>query len=582
MALPISPISTQDVRGVLGVTGTSSFGDLCNNIGVNEAGLNSTYCPDLGAGKLANLRSTPYVLGKFRGYDHSVVPVIDIHKLLDPPTWLSGGTWTYNQWANSFDPINNGVDVSFGFDSSFGGYYYDASITAIPSWITVKNIAGDALSVGSTVRPFGGYSGDGGMKVWPNSANGGSSDRSGQVIISNNYSGTASWTVYQAAYIPPPSINDWLESDVSVIYTSPYPMASFQGTSPDYYIRMLGGFKYVLTLTNVSTNTVTFGSDCSVAVVSRSQYNILDEGYEYPGPWIVQVINSGSTPAMPASLGPSSSWSSGVLDARGGGTWDSTTGYDADSLWNVNEWWPRVYFSGYVGQSYDNVVVHWGNSNPALIHDPSLIYSPHSKNFGWEGGSQIVDIDYDAYWWDGPWTISESLSWISITGGSGTGPGSFTINCDQQSSGGAARNGTITINSFSTPGSPSYTIAVSQDASLNPGPFNISMDIQYIGDMSFDSGLIGPIYLRTYPGNTIVSTINLVGYYKGGNQVFSGVTGGQTYYVDFSAVYYWLNVFSTSGTSYWRYAGDLYWNYQNYTDPFTLTQSIALEFETPH
>lgn len=371
MALPISPLSTDDVRGVLNVTGPSSFGALCNNIAVNEAGLDPVYCPDLGAGKLANLRSIPYILNKFRNYDH---------------------------------------------------------------------------------------------------------------------------------YIAPPSINDWLTADVSMVYNAPYPMSyMYAGGNPgEEYIHMMGGFKYVLTLTNVSTNTIYFGIDCSVAVVSKSQYEVMEEGYDYPGPYLAHYFYSGSTPALPSSIPPGGSWSSGVMDIRYGGIWDSSTNYNTDSLWSLNEFWPNVYFTGWVGASYDNVVVAWGNTNPALIHDPSISYSPASKNFSKDGGSQVIDIDFDTYWWDGVWSISESLPWINITGGSGSGPGSFTINCDPQpGAGGSARNGYVTINAFQVSGSPSYAVYVSQDASEGPLPAG-DVSIYFTEDGSIRTDFISDETIRIY------------------------------------------------------------------------------------
>ena len=496
MALPISPLSTDDVRGVLVVTGPSSFGALCNNITVNEAGLDPVYCPDLGAGRLANLRTIPYLLNKFRNYDHYIIPVVDIWKMVGAPVWYSGGTWTYDTWANSFDPINNGIDVSFGFDASYAGSFYDASIIHIPSWITLKNNFNDTLYEGDSVSPYQFEN----MRAWPNSPNGGGSDRVDSVDIANNYSGTCSWAVVQGHYIAPPSINDWLTADVSMVYNAPYPMSyMYPAANPgDEYIHMMGGFKYVLTLTNVSTNTINFGIDCSVAVVSKSQYEVMEEGYDFPGPYLSHVFYSGSIPPLPSSIPPGGSWSSGVMDIRYGGIWDSSTNYNTDSLWSLNEFWPNVYFTGWVGASYDNVVVAWGNTNPALIHDPSISYSPASKNFSKDGGSQVIDIDFDTYWWDGVWSISESLPWINITGGSGSGPGSFTINCDPQpGAGGSARNGYVTINAFQVSGSPSYTVYVSQDASEGPLPAG-DVSIYFTEDGSIRTDFISDETIRIY------------------------------------------------------------------------------------
>ena len=529
MALPISPISTNDIRDVLSVTGPSSFSALCNNGAVNAAGLDPTYCPGVDpAARLANLRSTPYSIGKFRGYTHSIF--VDIQRISqdDPnyPGFMPGATWSWNQAGNWYDSVGtNAFEVSLGFDSSAGEIWYDASVADVSSWVTLKNGANDEKGIGSTVKPAHGNGPAGSMRVWPNSQNDTYEARSSQLVVVNNYGGQENWPIVQGAQpIPPPSINDWLEADISVLYTASQPMASLLGIYPDTYIRMFSNWKYVLTLTNVSTNTVNFGIDCSVAVISHSQYKNMEEGRDYPGPWVVDYYYSGSTVPLPSSINAGSTWSSGVIDIRGGGQWDSSADYwytgAATDEWNNNEWWPTVYFTGYVGSMYNNVQVKFGQTDPALIHqiDVSLNNSPNplSINFSKNGYVNYpISVDFmGSSWWNGPWLVSESLSWISITGSPGTGDGTFYITCDQQPDGGAYRSGSIT---FTADVAGVRTINVSQDSSISesmsaaPGTGSVTVAGGTLNTTVIASGAWTALYVSD-PDSAVVGITPSLGF----------------------------------------------------------------------
>jgi len=472
MALPTIGLSTDDIRGILlpgiGETIPTSFGDLCNCASVYAAGLDPTYCSGATpADRLNNLRSIPYVLNKFRGYEHSIF--VDIQRIFvgDPnyPGYLPGATWSWDDVGNTYDPVGfNSFEVSMGFDSSAGGLYYDASIADVSSWIVIKNAANDPLEIGSTVKPVI-YGLSGTMRLWPNSQNTSYDARGGQLVMVNNYGGQETWPIIQSGMpIPPPSINDWLIADISALYPSA-PFATLQTDVPFDYIHMFAGWKFVLTLTNVSTNTVNFSLDSSVAVVSKSQYEIMEKGYDFPGPWLVHYFYSGSTPALPSSLNAGQTWSSGVIDIRFGGMWDSSTNYQTSSLWAVNEWWPNVYFSGTVGTLvYNNEVVKWGNTDPVVIHQPDVSVRPSAIHFTKNGSANVpVEIEfYDTYWWNGLWEATKDLSWITLTNASDYGDGYVYVTCAQQPNGGAYRSGTITISSIG----PARTISVSQDASI--------------------------------------------------------------------------------------------------------------------
>lgn len=72
MALPTTNLKLKDVATALGMSLTNiSMYAVFNNLSVNGNGLNPTYCAGAdSAARLANLRTTPYSLNKFRGYEH--------------------------------------------------------------------------------------------------------------------------------------------------------------------------------------------------------------------------------------------------------------------------------------------------------------------------------------------------------------------------------------------------------------------------------------------------------------------------------------------------------------------------------
>jgi len=73
MALQTSNLKLYDVSMALGEGNYNiSMYNLFTSLSVNADGLDPNYCPGATpAARLTNLRTTPYNLGKFRGYDHS-------------------------------------------------------------------------------------------------------------------------------------------------------------------------------------------------------------------------------------------------------------------------------------------------------------------------------------------------------------------------------------------------------------------------------------------------------------------------------------------------------------------------------
>lgn len=70
MAVPITNMEASDITDELGETGVISLDKLHLSSKVIASGLNNTYCPGANAyARLDNLRTVPYEIGKFRGYD---------------------------------------------------------------------------------------------------------------------------------------------------------------------------------------------------------------------------------------------------------------------------------------------------------------------------------------------------------------------------------------------------------------------------------------------------------------------------------------------------------------------------------
>jgi hypothetical protein len=77
MTLPTTNFSISEIKTELGIPSqyVNSIRELFQYGGIRKAGLNSTYCPGSSEDdRLSNLRSIPYSIGKWRGYNHSVTP----------------------------------------------------------------------------------------------------------------------------------------------------------------------------------------------------------------------------------------------------------------------------------------------------------------------------------------------------------------------------------------------------------------------------------------------------------------------------------------------------------------------------
>lgn len=105
-----------------------------------------------------------------------------------------------------------------------------------------------------------------------------------------------------------------------------------------------------------------------------------------------------------------------------------------------------------------------GDARIYKINGPEISLSPTSKNFTDSGGSQVVNVTASLQ--SLSWQANESLSWITISSSTGTGNGSFTINCDQQTDGGSARSGTVSVVCTNNSKASTKYFSVSQDGSI--------------------------------------------------------------------------------------------------------------------
>lgn len=97
------------------------------------------------------------------------------------------------------------------------------------------------------------------------------------------------------------------------------------------------------------------------------------------------------------------------------------------------------------------------------INSPEINISPTSRNFTSSGGTQAVNVTSNLQ--SLSWQANENQSWLSISSSTGTGDGSFTINCDQQPNGGSGRSATITVLCTNNSKVTTKYFSVTQDSS---------------------------------------------------------------------------------------------------------------------
>ncbi|MDA3943723.1 MAG: hypothetical protein PF694_09320 [Bacteroidetes bacterium] len=138
-ALPTANLKLSDVADALGMSLVNiSMYAVFNNTAVNGDGLDSTYCAGADAAeKLSNLRTTPYNLGKFRGYDHSgggglYTAIICYHSTSKTPCGgISMSTTVYSTQGAIFFAYINQQEIysdSGGNTIADAGWYSDDEV----------------------------------------------------------------------------------------------------------------------------------------------------------------------------------------------------------------------------------------------------------------------------------------------------------------------------------------------------------------------------------------------------------------------------------------------------------------------
>jgi len=137
-ALPTSNLKLYDVSMALGEGNNNiSMYNVFTSGSINAEGLDPNYCPGATpAARLANLQSTPYVLGKFRGYDHSAgsslnAILVSVTSAINPCNTLYTATTVYS----------NQTTIA-GTYAAHGLLYSDSSGTtyATSSWYTEDEV----------------------------------------------------------------------------------------------------------------------------------------------------------------------------------------------------------------------------------------------------------------------------------------------------------------------------------------------------------------------------------------------------------------------------------------------------------
>lgn len=163
MALPITNLKLYDVANALGMSLTNiSMYAVFNNVSVNGAGLDPTYCAGADAtARLTNLRTTPYSLNKFRNYNHSALTALTVSVTTsqNPCGAPSSGQTVYCTHSSLSAAYAGGGYIytdSSGTTHCSAGKYSDVSGT----WYTYSGSAFTAetvcttLSVVNAVGPF--------------------------------------------------------------------------------------------------------------------------------------------------------------------------------------------------------------------------------------------------------------------------------------------------------------------------------------------------------------------------------------------------------------------------------------------
>jgi hypothetical protein len=417
-----------EAQSWLSITNNSSIGNgqFIINVAQQSTGNNersATVCVDSSAAQVCVTVTQ----------DASVV--IGIYRLYDPPVWEYGASWTYDQFGSEYQ------NASFGFDSSRNNVYYDASIVSFPTWITLNDPKGSPdWAINDSISPYA--SNQDMMIPYPNSANMSTEIRNGIIRLENNQGSNAEWTVSQSGFpTSPPPVT--FTVDISMIGDG-WMNTIYSLAGSNSYLRMYPSWSYVLKVTNPSTGSLIFPPGATIDVRAADQYGIItSDFFDYEH-------------TLPSSILPGQTWEDSRTINMPIGYWQSEyfTETEIQDTWNLNGWSPKAYYNS---TPYVDYVV---DTAYTMLRRPVITLSPLTRTFVKSSGNQLITVSLDTTGIS--WVASEALSWISLTGGSGIGNGSFTINCDQQANGGAQRSGKIMVTSLAFDAS----VSVTQDSSI--------------------------------------------------------------------------------------------------------------------
>jgi len=99
-----------------------------------------------------------------------------------------------------------------------------------------------------------------------------------------------------------------------------------------------------------------------------------------------------------------------------------------------------------------------GIDRTILIQQTHLLIMPSMTSWNIESAANSTTVNVES---TASWTVTTDVSWLSITNGSGTGDGSFTISATANESGEESRTGTVTVSN--PPSGESRVIIVTQD-----------------------------------------------------------------------------------------------------------------------
>ncbi|MBW8242513.1 BACON domain-containing protein [Muricauda oceani] len=162
---------------------------------------------------------------------------------------------------------------------------------------------------------------------------------------------------------------------------------------------------------------------------------------------------------------------------------------------------------------------------------PTLTVSPTSRRVSSSSGSFTVTVTSNTQW-----TVSESLSWVSISGASGINNDTFTVNYTTNSIT-QSRSGTITVTIVG--GGQSATISITQSAATGQTTYQVQLGYGTSQSSACGFAITNPDYYYLTGSSNL---LNATGVYFNAPGTTKAPSG---YYSDGGSFRYWNgNAFS--------------------------------------